>query len=88
MSYTIMQSLKQRSNIESNKVFQRLAEKTQVLMPRCGMTEVTKNRYSHSYEVATSSLMIASTIADSLGVPINLIDYEESLFNCKRYNDL
>ncbi len=83
-----MQSLKQRSNIESNKAFQRLAEKTQVLMPRCGMKEVAKNRYSHSYEVATSSLMIASTIADSLNVPIHVIDYEESLFNVSLLHDI
>jgi dGTP triphosphohydrolase len=88
MNSIVLQSLKQRSNIESNKAFQRLAEKTQVLLPRCGMKEISKNRYSHSHEVATSSLMIAAKIAEQFNVSLSIIDYQESLFNTGLLHDI
>ena len=80
MNITV-QSILQRSNIESNKQFQRLSEKTQVLMPRNGLDEVSKTRLTHSYEVATSGLLIASNIAQKLNVDLSDIDYQHSIFN-------
>lgn len=50
-------------NIENNKHFQRLSEKTQVLVPMTGRSEIAKTRLTHSYEVATSAKVIASYIA-------------------------
>lgn len=88
MRSIVLQALKQRSNIESNKAFQRSAEKTQVVSPRCGMKEVTKNRYSHSYDVATCALMIAANIAEKLNVPLTQIDYLESLINICLLHDI
>lgn len=81
-------SLLERTNIETNKQFQRLAEKTQVLVPRNGLVECTKNRLTHSYEVATSALLIATDIAEKLNVSVSDIDYNFSLFNTCLLHDI
>lgn len=83
-----IQALYQRSNIESNKQFQRLAEKTQVVMPQNGQKEVIKNRLTHSYEVATSSLMMASNIAFLHNLSLSDIDYQGALFGCSLLHDV
>jgi dGTP triphosphohydrolase len=88
-----MQSFEERSNVESNKMFQRLAEKTQVLMPYNGEKEVTRNRLTHSYEVATSSQMMAEGIAhhlsnDSIHYSGNQIDYQSNIFNISLLHDI
>lgn len=68
------------SNIESSKAFQRLSEKTQVLVPETGRDEIVKTRFSHSYEVASSAKKMAITIAKQLGANSILdIDYQNSL---------
>lgn len=83
-----LNSLLQRSNIESNKQFQRLSEKTQVLMPQNGQLEIVKNRLTHSYEVATSSLMMASNIAALNNIDLNDIDFKGSLYGCALLHDV
>lgn len=68
------------NNIEGSKAFQRLAEKTQVLVPETGRDEIVKTRFSHSYEVASSAKKMAITIAKQLGVNSVLdIDYQNAL---------
>jgi dGTP triphosphohydrolase len=81
-------SLKERRLIEDNKQFARLIEKTQVNVPQTGRHEVIKNRLTHSYEVATSSLTIASAIADRLDIDVFDIDYRSSLYNVSLLHDL
>lgn len=83
-----LNSLLQRSNIESNKQFQRLSEKTQVMMPQNGQLEVVKNRLTHSYEVATSSEMMAASISLKLGLDISAIDYKLSVKNASLMHDI
>ena len=85
---TVLTSLIHNSNIAANKQFQRLAEKTQVVMPQNGQYEVVNNRYTHSYEVANSSLMIATFIASELNLSINDIDYQHVLFGCSLTHDI
>lgn len=87
MTNVEMQSLYQRSNIESNKQFQRLSEKTQVQMPMNGQNEVIKNRLTHSYEVATSTLMMAANIAQLNGKNLSDIDYKGALFGTALLHD-
>jgi dGTP triphosphohydrolase len=82
------QSLLQRSNIETNKQFQRLSEKTQVVMPQNGLNEVTKTRLTHSYETATSSMITASNIARQLSCDISCIDYQKALYNTSLLHDI
>lgn len=84
----LSQSLIERSSIESNKQYKRLNEKTQVLVPQNGMEEVTQSRLTHSYEVATSSLMISSMIAEELGLNIHDIDYQHSVYNASLLHDI
>ena len=81
-------SLLERTNIESNKQFQRLSEKTQVLVPQNGLKECIKNRLTHSYEVATSSLLMASDIAEKLNTSVSEIDYQFSLYNVSLLHDI
>lgn len=88
MYNTEMQALYQRSNIESNKQFQRLSEKTQVMMPQNGQNEVIKNRLTHSYEVATSTLMMAANIAQLNKINLSDIDFKGSLFCVAALHDL
>jgi len=88
MQDTEIQSLQQRSNIESNKQFQRLSEKTQIVMPQNGRNEVIKNRLTHSYEVATSSLLMAANIAKSHKTNLSTIDYKGALFSCSLLHDI
>lgn len=79
-----MQHLIIRSGIESNKAFQRLMDKTQVFAQNLGRQEVIKNRLTHSYEVATSSEMIASTISS---IAFNA-DYKTSVYNVSLLHDI
>lgn len=81
-------SMLERTNIETNKQFQRLSEKTQVLVPQNGLTECTKNRLTHSYEVATSSLLIATDIAERLNLSVSEIDYQFALNNVSLLHDI
>jgi len=81
-------SMLERTNIESNKQFQRLAEKTQVLVPQNGLIETAKNRFSHSYEVSTSGLLIATDLAEKLKVSVSDIDYQFSLHNVCLLHDI
>lgn len=83
-----LNSLLQRSNIESNKQFQRLSEKTQVMMPQNGQLEVVKNRLTHSYEVATSSEMMAASISLAMGLSIGDIDYKLTVKNASLMHDI
>lgn len=83
-----IQALYQRSNIESNKQFQRLSEKTQVVTPQNGQIEVIKNRLTHSYEVATSSLMMAANIAHINNIDLSDIDYKGALFGTSLLHDI
>ena len=68
------------NRIETSKAFQRLAEKTQVLVPETGRDEIVKTRFSHSYEVASSAKKMAITIAKQLGLnSVQEIDYQNAL---------
>ena len=80
-----MQHLEKRSNIESSKAFQRLSEKTQVFFPLSGREQVVKNRMSHSYEVATSSQMIAEDLSTQIKKEV---DYKKSVFNVSLAHDI
>lgn len=82
------ESLIERSSIEVNKQYKRLNEKTQVLVPQNGLEEVTQSRLTHSYEVATSSLMVASSVAEALGLNIHDIDYQHSVYNASLLHDI
>jgi predicted deoxyguanosinetriphosphate triphosphohydrolase len=73
-----------RANIESNKAFQRLLDKTQVLATKLGRQEIVKNRLTHSYEVATSSEIIAQTISTHA---FNA-DYQHSVYNVSLLHDI
>lgn len=74
-----MEGLIEVSEIENSKSFQRLSEKTQVLVPETGQVEVVKNRLTHSYEVYTSAKLMATNIAGQLGVDMRAIDYNNCL---------
>ena len=82
------QGLFQRTNIESNKQFQRLSETTQVVSPRNGQEEVVKNRLTHSYETATSTLIIGANVAHLKGVPSAFINYRAVLFEVALSHDI
>ena len=80
----MQQYLINRSNIESNKVFQRLSDKTQVLTPKFGRFEVVRNRLTHSYEVATSAEMIATSVSTYAFDA----DYQKSVYNVSLLHDI
>jgi dGTP triphosphohydrolase len=82
------EALEERRVIEDNKQFARLIEKTQVNVPQNGRHEVIKNRLTHSYEVATSSLVMASSIAEKLGLGVFDIDYRCALHSVSLLHDL
>lgn len=75
-----MKAIKEIENIENNKSFQRLSEKTQVLVPMTGRNEIVKNRLTHSYEVATSAsnIMLNIALKNKLS-SINDLDYQNSV---------
>lgn len=81
-------SMLERTNIESNKQFQRLSEKTQVLVPQNGLKEIAKNRLTHSYEVATSGILMATDIAEKLGRSVSSVDYQFSIHNTCLLHDI
>ncbi len=83
-----VQSLQQCSNIESNVIFNLLLQKTQVESPRNDRNAVVKNRLTHSYEVKTSSLMIAINIARQNKISSNEIDYKGSLAAVSLLHDI
>lgn len=74
--------------IETNKLFRRLSEKTQVAFPRQGMPEVILTRLTHSYEVATSAAVMAYWIADQLGWTPRAVDYQGSVEPCSLLHDI
>ncbi len=75
----------EQSNIKSNKQCLRLGERTQVLVPQMGRSEMIKTRYTHSSDVATSSVMIASYISDNLGFDV---DYQYAVENASWLHDI
>lgn len=81
-------ALMEVSLIESLKYFQRLSEKTQVLVPQTGREEVAKNRLTHSYEVVTSAYLMASNMAQKLDCSISDIDYTNVLKQICLLHDL
>jgi len=80
----ITAALKRRSRLENLKVFQRNAEKTQVLTPNYKNPEAVKNRLTHSYEVKTSGELIAAFIAADF---IN-VDYQHAIGNVCLMHDI
>jgi dGTP triphosphohydrolase len=78
----------QISNIETNKLFTRLAEKTQVTFPRPGQSEVIRNRQSHSFEVATSASIMAISIAELNNWSPLAVDYKGSVKPCSLLHDI
>jgi dGTP triphosphohydrolase len=83
-----IQALIERSEIESSKQFQRLSEKTQVLMPTHGLHEVAKTRFSHCVEVANGAELMVTFIAENLGLATNFIDHHHALFNVCLLHDI
>jgi dGTP triphosphohydrolase len=66
-------------SIEKSKPFDRLAEKTQVLVPIAGRDSITKTRLTHSYEVSTSAKIMAIAIAKQLNCSYADIDYQNAI---------
>lgn len=81
-------SLRETRLIIDSKPFGRSIEKTQVQVPQNGLKEVAKNRLTHSYETANSSLMIAATLAKNVDLSLYDIDYQHSLYNVSLSHDL
>jgi predicted deoxyguanosinetriphosphate triphosphohydrolase len=81
---TKIDALIETSNIISNKAFQRLVEKTQVLRPENGREETVQNRLTHSYEVANTALLTAK----SMDLPYLKTDYNYSLHNVCLLHDI
>lgn len=81
-------ALYEKIRIIDNKQFARLAEKTQVISPKNGLNEVPKNRASHSFEVAASSIAIAINLAEKIGCNIDDIDYQVALENISLCHDI
>ena len=79
--------LMEKNALEAHKIFQRLANKTQVRFPGRDDTEVIRNRLTHSYEVATSAEIIAASIAEQRGVSVDMIDHEGSVVICSLFHD-
>lgn len=80
---------KEVSEIDNSKAFQRLVEKTQVLVPETGRNEVVKTRFSHSYEVASSSRRMAIKIAKQLNAnSIYDVDYQNCLVQVCMLHDV
>ena len=79
-----MLSLENTASIISNKAFQRLAEKTQVVFPKNGREETVQNRLTHSYQVANS----AKITEEALKIPGVDIDYKHALFNTCLLHDI
>ncbi len=77
-------SLENTASIISNKAFQRLAEKTQVVFPKNGREETVQNRLTHSYQVASA----AAITKEALKIPGVNIDYKYSLFNTCLLHDI
>jgi dGTP triphosphohydrolase len=76
------------SEIETNKQFSRLAEKTQVAFPGPGLSEVVRNRLTHSYEVATSASIMCCYIARERGWTPEMVDYRGSLRPASLLHDI
>lgn len=83
-----MRSELQISNIETSKQFSRLSEKTQVAFPTQGRSEVVRNRLTHSYEVATSSAIMAYNIAAINGWDEDAADYQGSVRPASLLHDI
>jgi dGTP triphosphohydrolase len=81
-------SLRETRFIIDSKPFGRSIEKTQVNVPQNGLKEVAKNRLTHSYETANSSLMIAASLAKRVNLSLYDIDYQRSLYNVSLSHDL
>ena len=79
MSFVELQSEEQVAIIESNKQFIRLQEKPLVMFTEQGKFEVTRDRLTHSYEVATSARIIALTIEKNKQWPSGTVDYQGSI---------
>ena len=80
---------KEITEIDNSKAFQRLLEKTQVLVPNVGRNEIVKSRFSHSYEVASSSRRMAVKIAKQLNAnSIYDVDYQNCLVQVCLLHDI
>jgi predicted deoxyguanosinetriphosphate triphosphohydrolase len=79
-----IEALIETSEIITNKAFQRLAEKTQVLHPENGREETVQNRLTHSYEVANTALLTAKTM-DLANLKA---DYQYALHNVCLLHDI
>jgi len=84
MNISKIKSLEITNAIISNKAFQRLAEKTQVVYPKNGRKETVQNRLTHSYQVANS----AEIIKEAIKLPFIEIDYTHSLKNVCLLHDI
>jgi dGTP triphosphohydrolase len=84
----LMQSQMETCRIIDSKKFPRMSETTQVVFPQKGMSEVSKNRESHSYETALSANMIVTSIAMKLGLKVIDIDYNLSVNNISLAHDI
>lgn len=71
------------SYIQNSKPFLRMGEKTQVVFPKHGRLETTTTRFSHSYEVMNSAMIIEN----SLQSPVE-VDYQKALANVCLLHDL
>jgi dGTP triphosphohydrolase len=79
----IIDEYKKRSYIESSKKFLRLGETTQVVFPKNGRAETVKTRFSHSYEVMNSAIMISRSL--NCGIEV---DYQHALGNVCLLHDI
>lgn len=81
---TELESMLAIADVQKNKAFMRLQEKTQVVEPKNGRIETVMNRFSHSYEVANSSCIMSK----SMKIPGLNIDYQNSLFIVSLLHDI
>jgi len=79
-----MSSIIRISKIESLKTFQRLKDKTQVLIPDTDTDDTIMNRLTHSYVVKTGSTIIAETIKDT---GLN-VDYKNAISTAALTHDI
>lgn len=85
---TYIEQFNERRIIEDSKKFPRMSLITQVEVPKNSKNEVLSNRLTHSYEVGTTALTMAASIAKHMNVPVDVIDHQYSIFNACLLHDM
>ncbi len=83
-----LEQLDEQRLIEDSKKFPRMSLITQVEVPKNSKNEVLSNRLTHSYEVGTTALTMAASIAKKMNVPLHVIDHQHSIYNACLLHDM